>query len=411
MVCEAVWVPNDRVPLVRVQGGLEHVGDPRFESFWSREIEGCYLPELLWKLAGRPGGVRVSGVRDDNRSALLPDRRLVIRDREFIATVKGCGAAVDAYENTPLSAMRARAICHDPRLATALAQEDGAAGGFITGERWFGNTPYGGQAPDNAMIGLLTSLRADGAQIAGFHLCPVVSLIRIPEEYAVIASSFFWYRRYGGSYWQEIRLMPSNVRLYFHSPVTFGMDTSRVFALFGLGSFEDAERFLENLARSSCAALTLYARSLRHDDRRGTYAGLGYHDVWLDKDAVVAPDGTMHFADLEGIEEISVAKPEGVREEIQKQFHRNVYEATYALEALAVEVDRRWRAFRDASERRGWILETLERACIGDPFVSMERRGRSLAIAIEPAVDRDVCRVDIEMATEVGGRWTAAASA
>src|SRR3989449_6437119 len=118
---------------------------------------------------------------------------------------------------------------------------------------------YGGQAPDNAAIGLLTSLRAQEGQIAGFPVCPVVALVRLPDEYASIASQFYWYRRYVGTYWQEIRLMPSNVRVYFHSPVTFGVDTARLFEMFGIGSFESAERFLENMARSSVAALTLYA--------------------------------------------------------------------------------------------------------------------------------------------------------
>ncbi len=401
MVREALWVPNDPVQLVRLERDLEVLGDARFEGFWSHDVSGCYVPELLWKVAGMPRGSPVSGVRDDNRSALLTACRTVIRDREFIAAVKGCGAATDAYENRPLTASGVRAICRDSRLAAFLSSEDGAAEGFITGERWFGNTPYGGQAPDNAAIGLLTSLRATDAQIAGFHVCPVVALVRLPEACAEVASRFYWYRRYEGSYWQEVRLMPSNVRLYFHSPVTFGLDTSRAFRLFGIESFEQAERFLENLARSSLAALTLYARSLRHDDRRGLYAGLGYHDVWLDKDAVVAPDGTLHFADLEGIEEIPAADAQAVREEIGKQFHRNVYEATYALEALALEVDRRWRVFREASERRRWILEVLERACVADPFLSLERRGNTLVLSVEPALDAEACGTEIEFATEV----------
>src|SRR5439155_533233 len=233
-----------------------------------------------------------------NRSCLLPDRRLVLGDREYITAVKGCGAAMDAFENVPLNAVRARAICRDPRLAEALATEDGS--GLITGERWFGNTPYGGQAPDNAMIGLLASLRADQAQIAGFQVCPVVSLVR-----------------------------------------------------------------------------------------------------WLDKDAVVAADGTMHFADLEGIEDAVAGKPAAVRETIERQFHRHVYEASYALEALAVEVERRWRGFRGPSDRRRWILEVLQRACVADPFLSIEPSGNRLVLHIEPAVDAAACRVDIELASEV----------
>ena len=402
MVHEAVCVPNDAVPLVRLEDPPEVLGDRRYEPFWSKELAGAYVPELLWKLAGRPAGVPVSGVRDDNRSAVLPDRRHTIGGRRFLAAVKGCGAAVDAFENAPLTAGRIRSICHDPRLAAALAPEDGASEGFITAERWFGNTPYGGQAPDNAAIGLLTSLRAVDAQIAGFPICPIVAMLRLPDAVASVASKFFWYRRYDGDFWQELRLMPSNVRLYFHSPITFGVDTSRALSLFGVASFEDAERFLANLARSSLAALTLYARSLRHDDARGAYAGLAYHDVWLDKDAVIAPDGTMHFADLEGIEETPAADAGAVREAIGGQFHRNVYEATYALEALAWDVDRRFRAFRGPGERRRWILDVLERACVADPFLTFEREGRRVVLAVEPAVDADACGVEIDFATEVG---------
>jgi len=195
--------------------------------------------------------------------------------------------------------------------------------------------------------------------------------------------------------------MPSNVRVYFHSPLTFGVDTSRAFTLFGIETFEGAERFLTNLARSSFAALTLYARSLRHDAASGLYRGLDYQDVWLDKDAVVAADGTLHFADLEGIEDAIAAKPSTVQETIERQFHRHVYEASYALEALAVEVERRWRGFRGPSDRRRWILEVLQRACVADPFLSIEPTGDRLVLHIEPAVDTEACRVEIELASEV----------
>lgn len=399
MIVPAVWVPNDGVPLVRLPDVPETVGNPRLRPVWDAGIAGAYVPDLLWRLAGRPPGDPVNGVRDDNRSALLPARRYVLDDREYIPVVKGCGAATDAYQHVPLTAARLPSICRDPGLAAALREEDAAEVGFITGERWFGNVPYGGQAPDNAMIGLLASLRAGGPSIAGFHVCPVVAAVRLPDGLARIASSFYWYRRYAGGYWQEVRLMPSNVRLYFHSPVTFGMDTAQALAMFGLSTVEACERFLGNLARSAFAALTLYARTLRHDDRRGRYLGLGYHDVWLDKDAVIAADGTLHFADLEGIEDIPARGPEEVRETILHQFHRNVYEATYALEAMASETNRRFRIEDDPRERRRWILEILERACAPDPCVIVERSARGLVARIEPRIDADACGVEIEIAS------------
>src|SRR5207244_12071066 len=90
------------------------------------------------------------------------------------------------------------------------------------------------------------------------------------------------------------------------------------------------------------------------------------------------------------------------REEIERQFHRNVYEALYALEALALEVDRRWRILREAAARRKWILETMERACAADPHVAFERRGERLVLEVEPAIDADACGVEIEVASEVG---------
>lgn len=399
MVTPAVWVPNDPVPLVRLPDVPETLGNPALRRVWDEATAGAYVPDLLWRLSGRPRGEPVDGVRDDNRSAILPGRRVILDDREYVATVKGCGAATDAFQHAPLSAARLRSICRDPSLLQALAAEDGSEIGFITGERWFGNVPYGGQAPDNGVIGLLASLRAQGTDLAGFRICPIVALVRLPDACARIASSFYWYRRYAGAYWQELRLMPSNVRVYFHSPVTFGMDTPEAFALFGLSSLEACERFLENLARSALAALTLYARTLRFDDRAGRYLGLAYHDVWLDKDAVIAADGTMHFVDLEGIEDVSAETPAEVRETILHQFHRHVYEASYALEAMAAETHRRFRVEGDPGARRRWVLEILERAAGGDPCIRIERsRGRVVA-HVAPRADADACSVEIEVAS------------
>lgn len=393
----AVVVPNNPVALVRWTEGLEVLGNPRLEAAWSPDVAGAYVPELLARLAGsRSDALR--GTRDDNRSAIL-DRRVVLGDREYAVCVKGCGAEYDAFDHVPLGLPRLRAICRDPSLREALARETSADGGFITSERWFGNTPYGAQAPDNAALALLTSLRADPDDIAGLPVCPVVAVVRLPEAVARIASRFYWYRRYEGTYWQEVRLMPSNVRLYFHSPVTFGVDTAEAFRLFGLDSPERAEAFLRNLAATSLAALTLYARTLRPDPRTGGYLGLAYHDVWLDKDAVIAPDGRLHFADLEGIEDAPAATPRAVQEAIGFQFHRNLYEATFALEAVSSEVQRRWRPFPDEGERRAWVLGLVEAACGPDPYLRPERIGDGLRIHVEPAVDADVCGTTLEWAT------------
>lgn len=398
MMHRAVWVPNDPVSLVRLEGLGAFAGNPRLREVWEGAAFGPLVPDLQWRLAGRPPGAAVRGVRDDNRSAIFPEQRVVVRDREYVVSVKGCGTATDAFVHAPISADRLRSICHDAGLSEALAHEDGIPDGFITGERWYGNAPYGGQAPDSAAIGLLTSLRADVDDIAGFRICPVLAILPLPDAVARIASAFYWYRQYEGTFWQEIRLVPSNLRLYFHSPITFGVDTAHAFTLLQLESYEACETFLGNLARSALSALTLYARTLRHDSARDRYVGLEYHDVWLDKDAVIAADGTMFFADVEGIEDAPAQDAGAVRERTADQFHRNVYEATYALEAMAQETQRRWGTRRDEGERRAWLLDIMERACLGDPYARLERRGDSLRLVTEPAVDADVCSIDVPFA-------------
>lgn len=401
MTHHAVWVPNDPVELVRLEGDIEVVGNPQWKDLWERDLAGVYVPPLMWQLAGRPPGTPCEGIRDDNRSSLFTDRRLVFRDKEYIPCVKGCGAEFDAYQHSLLTPSSLGEVCHDPTIALELARYQKDITGFMTGERWFGNTPYGAQAPDNAMIALLASLRADGTEIAGFHICPIVALVRLPDAFANMASKFFWYRRYNGAYWQELRLMPSNVRLYFQSPITFGANTAEAFSLFGLDCLEACEDFAERLARSSIAALTLYARTLRYDSERERYLGLGYHDVWLDKDAVIASDGTLHFADLEGIEDIPAKTNEEVREQIGMQFHRNVYEVSYALEAMASQTERSLSIGATKPDRRAWLMEIIQRACRSDAYVRLERdRNRMMAI-VEPSIDGDALRTEIELFSEV----------
>jgi len=47
-------------------------------------------------------------------------------------------------------------------------------------------------------------------------------------------------------------------------------------------------------------------------------------------------------------------------------------------------------------------LEVLQRACVADPFLSIEPTGDRLVLHIEPAVDTEACQVEIELASEVG---------
>jgi hypothetical protein len=401
MTVRAVHVPNEPVDLVRLDEVQCVVGNPQLRSAWRDDLAGAYVPKLMASLMGKEGKV-IRGVSDDNRSALLTDIRHSIGEREFFVSIKGCGAEFDAYTHQRLSAPVLEGICHDQHTRADLALRANGSARFITGERWYGHSPYGAQAPDNALLALLASLRADGDSIAGFHICPLVAAVRLPQEVERMASRFYWYRRYDGAYWQEVRLMPSNLRLYFQSPVTFGMDTEVAFAMFHLTSKGECERFLENLCRSSMAALTLYARTLRHDPWRGGYLGLDLHDVWLDKDAVIAPDGTLHFADLEGVEDVRSADAEQAKERMRWQFFRHMYEVGFALEAMAAQAERFLALGWGRRERRAWLMEAMERASRLDGFARVERRGDGMALIVEPAVDAAELYQEFELYSEVG---------
>jgi hypothetical protein len=250
------------------------------------------------------------------------------------------------------------------------------------------------------MLALLASMRARGDSIAWFRICPVIAAVRLPQEAERLASSMYWYRRYDGGYWQELRLMPSNVRVYFQSPVAFGTDTEVAFSMFGLSSRQRCESFLENLCGSSLAALTLYARTLR-DDGRGGYLGLELNDVWMDKDAVVAADGALHFADLEGLEDVRSASREEARQRMRWQCFRHIYEVSFALEAAAREADRFLALGQDRQERRGWLMDLMRRGTRMDGYVQADLRRGGLWLAVRPAVGDGELAVDLEIFSEV----------
>jgi hypothetical protein len=394
-VVPAVWTENEALDLVRLTDGTVTVGNPAFEHLWTDGLAGAYVPPLLWSLAGRPPGAPARGIRDDNRSALLPEHRVLVGEQEYVVAVKGCGARYDAFQPRKFSAGVLREICHDPSVRQALESVEEDVPSFLVGERWWGYAPYGGQAADNALISLLASLRTETDQIAGFHICPVVAVVQLPTRVAEIASRFYWMRRYDGAYWQEIRLMPSNVRLYFHSPLTLGVDPARVLALYRLDSMERCAAFLENLLASALAATTLLARTLRYDAERGRYSGLDFFEVYLDKDSVIAENGTLHFADLEGVEAFYGENTDAVKERIFGQYYQNIYEASYAVEAVARAT---WRALgvtASDADRRRWTLERLERAVAGDPYLRVDRDGDRLTLRVEPAVDADKTSIDV----------------
>lgn len=183
---------------------------------------------------------------------------------------------------------------------------------------------------------------------------------------------------------QEQRLVPSNIRLYHQSKLTLGQTTAGVLKAFGINSLDLLDTFIENYISSGIAALTLYARTLRNG--KYGYEGLDYVNVWLDKDSVIAPDGTIHFADIEGLDWLSAGCEVNLEKRILSQFNRNYYEFMYGLDALLrqrsffVQSD----TFFSIEDLRFDLAVRFEMALNKDPFIELKNSGDAIDIVILP---------------------------
>jgi len=121
----------------------------------------------------------------------------------------------------------------------------------------------------------------------------------------------------------------------------------------------------------------LFARSLERNED-GTFSGLDFYDVWLDKDAVLSPDGTIYFVDLEGLEWITIGR-EKVREKIDDQIYRSLYEFIYAYEQIERERSAR---FGDLTDRKVQFEHLLRQALKDDEVIQLAREGESLELVI-----------------------------
>jgi hypothetical protein len=191
---------------------------------------------------------------------------------------------------------------------------------------------------------------------------------------------------------QEARLIPSNVRIYFHSDWTIGDDTGELFDFFRVEDNDGALGFLKNFVRSGIAILTLFCRSMRNNGD-GTYSGLDFYDVWLDKDAVLAPDGTIFWADLEGLQAITIGGKDradlefNIEENMEHQIYRSLYESMYAHEQIDRE---RVKRFGHATDRKTQFEYPLRDALKDDEVVGLQRSSGSLVSATQPRTMRNV---------------------
>jgi hypothetical protein len=105
---------------------------------------------------------------------------------------------------------------------------------------------------------------------------------------------------------------------------------------------------------------------------------LDFYDVWLDKDAVLAPDGTVYFVDLEGLEWITV-QAKNVHEKIDDQIYRSLYEFMYAYEQIERE---RTARFGPMLDRKAQFEYILREALRDDEVVNLSLEGQSLELVV-----------------------------
>ncbi|HTT25361.1 MAG TPA: hypothetical protein VMH90_00160 [Thermoplasmata archaeon] len=367
------------LPVSLAEYPSECVTNARFRGHSLDALDRIFLPRTLeGLLPGPPERVR-EFIEDDNRGAILPEPVASLDGMPFYLSVKGIGSTVDPFSDGPLDRHLAAQLTEDPSVRRhLLGAPTGGIDRFITGELWLRGSPYGGQGLDHARAALRISERADLTDLAGFRIAPVVKVAILPAALQEQLRGIHWYRGYRGAFVQELRLVPSNVRIYFHSRTTVGENARELFDRFHVDSAAAARRFEVRFVRSAVAMLTLFARSLERGPGEGGYRGLDFHDVWLDKDAVIAPDGTAYFVDLEGIEAVEV---EGTRvaERIEDQIYRSLYEFMFAYEQIDRE---RGRRFGDPAGRRERFESIVVDALHDDPFARPVIEGRSVGMEV-----------------------------
>ena len=353
------------------------------------EFEKVYLPESVVPFTDRPPTGTKDLLIDDNRSAVSRRPCMNMDGTDFYFSVKGIGSTTSPFSRQLL---RREEVCSllksgptKERVSNAKESEMRFPR-YLTGELWSRGCPYGSQGLEFATIAMKAAEMSDSSttSIHGFRIAPLVKIVRLPDDLQREFKQVYWYRKFKQEMVQETRLVPSNIRIYFHSDWTIGDDTGELFEFFRIDSNDRAMVFLENFVKSGIAILTLFVRSIV-DNGNGTYSGLDFYDVWLDKDAVLSPDGTIFWADLEGIQAITIggrnrAELEfNIEENMEHQIYRSLYEFMYAYEQIERE---RVRRFGHATDRKTQFEYLLRSALKNDRIVGLHRTADSLDLVI-----------------------------
>jgi len=370
---------------LNMYGAAEIMTNKHFQGFDLPDFEKIYLSESMAPFTDdSPLGTKEFLV-DEHRGAVSDTPVLTLDGTEFYLSAKGIGSTTNPFSHQLFGPSEVSTLLlKDSILKEKIENSHWEAPRYITGELCLRGSPYGGQGLDHATVSIRVSEMADLTSIHGFRIAPLVKIVLFPENLESRIKQLYWYRRFRGRIVQETRLVPSNIRIYFHSGSTIGGNIGSIFDLFGIDTDDKALRFLENFVKSGVAYLTLFVRTVTKN-QDGTYSGLDFYDVWLDKDAVLAPDGTIFFVDLEGLEWITIPKNR-VREKIHDQIYRSLYEFMYAYEQIERERSKR---FGNTPDRKTQFEYLLREALVDDEAVRLRREGESLELVVGNILDDD----------------------
>ena len=369
--------------------GAGTITNKYFNSFKMPEFEKVYLPDSVKPFTDMNSLGMMELLIDDNRSAIGREPYMTIDGVDFYFSVKGIGSTTSPFSR---QLFKKDEICSLLTNSTTRArimnakEKEMKFPRYLTGELWSRGCPYGSQGLEFATIAMKAAEMSDDSttSIHGFRISPLVKIVKLPKALQDEIIKVYWYRRFRQEMVQETRLLPSNIRIYFHSDWTIGDDTGELFDFFKIDNNDKAMDFLKNFIKSGIAILTLFVRSMR-DNGNGTYSGLDFYDVWLDKDAVLAPDGTIFWADLEGLQAITIGGYDranlefNVEENMEHQIYRSLYEFMYAYEQIERE---RTRRFGHVTDRKTQFEYLLMDALKDDEVVGLHRSTDSLELVI-----------------------------
>ena len=338
---------------------------PQFKN----QPAGVYLPLSMQSFMNVSPIQTRRFIEDDNRGAVMDSPYTQINGTDFYLSVKGIGSTMHPFSHRPFSKAEISGFLADPKLRERVLKSNSSSR-YITGEVMLRGSPYGGQGLEHAITALRASELAgeDPTSIHGFRIAPLIKITALPRELESQVRQIYWYRQFEKRIVQEIRLVPSNVRIYFHSGATVGGNVGAIFDMFGIDTNDKALEFEKNFVKSGIAFMTLFVRSMRWLPKDEVWSGLDLYDVWLDKDAVLSKEGTIYFVDLEGIERITI-KDIDVKEKIFDQIYRSLYEFTYAYYQLEMA---RAGKFGRIDDRKLRFEHLLREALVDDEVIRLE---------------------------------------